>query len=57
MLYVLIKLWEDSGKPDTQVLFSSRALARMLKKKGWGSNVISGITKCSGNFEPFPSGG
>src|ERR1700694_3708098 len=24
MLYVLIKLWEDSGKPETQVFFSSR---------------------------------
>lgn len=45
MLYVLIKLWEEAGKPDTQVFFSSRSLARMLKKKGWGTNVIDSITK------------
>ena len=31
MLYVLIKLWEETGKPDTQVFFSSRGLARALK--------------------------
>src|SRR4051812_45626770 len=35
LLYVLIKLWEEAGKPDLQVFFSTRGLARMLKKKGW----------------------
>jgi hypothetical protein len=45
MFYVLIRLWEEAGKPDKQVFFSSRALARLLKKKGWGTNVITAITK------------
>src|SRR2546426_11276069 len=45
LLYVLIKLWEDDGKPDVQVYFSTRGLARMLKKKGWGTNVIDSVTK------------
>ena len=54
MLYVLIKLWEDSGKPDTQVFFSSRSLARMLKKKGWGTNVIDAITKSLRKLRTIP---
>src|SRR5881392_4098767 len=54
MLYVLIKLWEDNGKPDTQVFFSSRALARLLKKKGWGSNVITAITKSLRKLRTIP---
>ena len=40
LLYVLIKLWEDARKPDVQVFFSTTGLARMLKRKGWGTNVI-----------------
>ncbi len=54
MLYVLIKLWEDSGKPNTQVFFSSRELARMLKKKGWGTNVIQAITKSLRKLRTIP---
>jgi hypothetical protein len=54
MLYVLIRLWEDSGKPDTQVFFSSRGLARMLKKKGWGTNVIQAITKSLRKLRTIP---
>src|SRR2546427_5037692 len=54
MLYVLIKLWEDSGKPDTQVFFSSRGLARSLKKKGWGTNVIEAITKSLRKLRTIP---
>lgn len=54
MLYVLIKLWEESGKPDTQVFFSSRGLARMLKKNGWGSNVIQAITKSLRKLRTIP---
>jgi hypothetical protein len=53
-LYVLIKLWEDSGKPDAQVFFSSRGLARMLKKKGWGTNVIHAITKSLRKLRTIP---
>jgi hypothetical protein len=53
-LYVLIKLWEDSGKPDAQVFFSSRGLARMLKKKGWGTNVIQAITKSLRKLRTIP---
>ena len=54
MLYVLIKLWEEAGKPDRQVFFSSRALARMLKKKGWGTNVIDAITKSLRKLRTVP---
>ena len=45
MLYALIRLWEESGKPgDRPVFFSARRLARLLHKKGWGTNVIESIT-------------
>jgi hypothetical protein len=54
MLYVLIKLWEEGGKPDTQVFFSTRGLARMLKKKGWGTNVINAITKSLRKLRTVP---
>ena len=54
LLYVLIKLWEDSGKPDAQVFFSTRALARMLKKKGWGTNVIQAITRSLRKLRTIP---
>jgi hypothetical protein len=52
--YVLIKLWEDAGKPDVQVFFSTRGLARMLKKKGWGSNVIHSVTKSLRKLRTIP---
>src|SRR5262245_45239368 len=42
MLRVLIKQWEDSGKPNTQIFFSDRLLARLLKKS-WGTNVLDAI--------------
>ena len=54
MLYVLIRLWEESGKPDTQVFFSSRGLARLLKKKGWGTNVIVAVTKSLRKLRTIP---
>src|SRR5207253_2606054 len=54
-LYVLIQLWEQNGKPDTQVFFSSRALARMLKKKGWGTNVIESVTKSLRKLRTIPT--
>lgn len=54
MLYVLIKLWEDHGKPDRQVFFSSRELGRMLRKKGWGTNVIDSITKSLRKLRSIP---
>lgn len=44
MFKVLIKQWEDSGKPTEQVFFSDRLLAQLLHK-GWGTNVIDSITK------------
>jgi len=37
--YALIKIWEEKGKPTEQTFYSSRGLARILKK-GWGTNVI-----------------
>ena len=54
LLYVLIKLWEDAGKPDAQVFFSTRGLARMLKKKGWGTNVIQATTKSLRKLRTIP---
>ena len=44
MFYALVKQWEDSGKPDSQVFFSDRLLQRLLQKK-WGTNVIDAMTK------------
>ena len=54
LLYVLIKLWEDEGKPEVQVFFSTRGLARMLKKKGWGTNVIEATTKSLRKLRTVP---
>jgi hypothetical protein len=54
LLYVLIKLWEDEGKPEAQVFFSTRGLARMLKKKGWGTNVIHATTKSLRKLRTIP---
>src|ERR1700693_1387219 len=54
LLYVLIKFWEDAGKPDVQVFFSTRGLARMLKKNGWGTNVIQSITKSLRKLRTIP---
>src|SRR5690242_8655034 len=45
MLYALIRQWENSGKPvGRPVYFSDRVLSRLLRKKGWGTNVIEAIT-------------
>ena len=44
MFYALLKQWEDSDRPDSQVFFSDRHLARILGK-GWGTNVIDSLTK------------
>ena len=45
MFYALIHQWENAGKPTGRpVYFSDRLLSRMLKKKGWGTNVIQAIT-------------
>ncbi|PWU12014.1 MAG: hypothetical protein C5B51_01675 [Terriglobia bacterium] len=43
-LYTLIKHWEQRGKPSHETPFSIRHLARLLHKRGWGSNVIDAIT-------------
>lgn len=43
MLSVLVKQWEDLGKPAEQIFFSDRLLARLLKKS-WGTNVIEAVT-------------
>jgi len=43
-LYALIKHWEDRGKPGHETPFSIRAVAKLLHKKGWGTNVIDAVT-------------
>ena len=43
-LYALIKHWEERGKPDHETPFSIRHVARLLHKKGWGTNVIDSVT-------------
>jgi hypothetical protein len=43
-LYALIKHWEDRGKPPHETPFSIRAMAKLLHKKGWGTNVIDAVT-------------
>jgi hypothetical protein len=43
-LYALIKHWEDRGKPAHETAFSIRAVAKLLHKKGWGTNVIDAVT-------------
>lgn len=42
--YALVKQWEDNGRSDQYTSFSTRKLAKLLKKK-WGTNVIEAITK------------
>jgi hypothetical protein len=43
--YALIRQWENSGKPvGRPVYFSDRVLSRLLRKRGWGTNVIESIT-------------
>lgn len=54
LLYVLIKIWEECGKPEVQVFFSTRGLARMLRKKGWGTNVIHATTKSLRKLRTIP---
>ncbi|HEV8413047.1 MAG TPA: replication initiation protein [Bryobacteraceae bacterium] len=54
LLYVLIQLWEAADKPDAQVFFSTRGLARSLRKKGWGTNVIQSITKSLRKLRTIP---
>ena len=45
MFYALIRQWENSGKPvGRPVYFSDRVLSRLLRKRGWGTNVIAAIT-------------
>ena len=43
-LYVLIKHWEERGKPPHETPFSIRHVAKLLHKKGWGTNVIDAVT-------------
>ncbi len=45
MFYALIRQWEEVGKPvGKPVYFSDRLLSRLLKKRGWGTNVIEAMT-------------
>jgi hypothetical protein len=43
-LYALIKHWEERGKVQHETPFSIRHLAKLLHKKGWGTNVIDAVT-------------
>ena len=55
MLYVLIQaLGGPRRSRDVQVFFSTSGLARMLKKKGWGTNVIQSMTKSLRKLRTIP---
>lgn len=43
--YALIKYWEEHGRSEQQTLLSLNQLAKYLKKRGWGTNVIESITE------------
>jgi len=43
-LYALIKHWEERGKPQHETPFSIRHVAKLLHRKGWGTNVIGSVT-------------
>src|ERR1039457_6495587 len=38
--YALVKHWYESDSPETHTPFSIRKLAKLLQKKGWGTNFI-----------------
>lgn len=42
--YALVKHWYESEASETHTSFSIRKLAKILQKKGWGTNVIESIT-------------
>ncbi len=42
--YVLFKLWDDAGRPETPVTFSLQKIARLLGEE-WGSNERRSITR------------
>jgi hypothetical protein len=42
--YVLFKLWDDAGRPETPVTFSLQKIARELGEE-WGSTVRRSITR------------
>lgn len=42
--YGLIQQWESSGRPAEQTFFSTRKLAKALRKR-WGTNVIESTTE------------
>ena len=44
VLYALIKIWEEEGKPHEQTYYSIRRLAKILNKR-WGTNVIESTTQ------------
>ena len=55
MFIALIEHWEETGKPsDRPVFFPDRLLARLLRKKGWGSNVIEAITASLRRLRTIP---
>lgn len=44
ILYALIKIWEEEGKPHEQTYYSIRRVAKILNKR-WGTNVIDAISQ------------
>jgi hypothetical protein len=44
VLYALIKIWEEEGKPHELTYYSIRRLAKILNKR-WGTNVIESTTQ------------
>jgi hypothetical protein len=52
--YALVKHWYESDSPETHAPFSIRKLAKLLQKKGWGTNVIDSITQSLSRLRVTP---
>jgi hypothetical protein len=52
--YALVKHWYESDSPETHTPFSIRKLAKILQKKGWGTNVIDAITESLSRLRVTP---
>jgi hypothetical protein len=52
--YALVKHWYDNDCPESHIPFSVRKVAKILQKKGWGTNVIEAITESLSRLRVTP---